>query len=431
MYRKGYSKVFFEKTSTQNYFSALHRKMEEEVENMSNATISSCDFHEWVEYLSNKYYILPISIFETNIEKKIVETKVRKRNPFHNAPWEQEYYELDGVCVTFTIPFDGDPNLFDLQPNSVILMRFATQYFIEPYGENCGSFTLDFKYTNQELQNEGASMKDYVQRKFEHEFESYKSMIDSVNNDVATYNNQLADYATQLLNNRKKKADSFSAISNALQIPLKVSDNAPNTTPIQLKRIARKPLTKPETKAQPSEPYIKDSDYENINNIIFMCGTSMEKTARTYYNNQEEELRDILLAALNTHYESATGETFRKIGKTDIQIEFENKAAFIGECKIWGGERLFESAIQQVINYSTWHDAKVSVIIFNKKNQSFPPILKKITEWADANAKSYIQPKPNVWKCKYYRQDMDMDIQLTILAFDLYVDRTQFKDSRY
>ena len=128
---------------------------------------------------------------------------------------------------------------------------------------------------------------------------------------------------------------------------------------------------------------------------------------------------------------SATGETFRKIGKTDIQIEFENKATFIGECKIWGGERLFESAIQQVINYSTWHDAKVSVIIFNKKNQSFPPILKKITEWADANAKSYTQPKPNVWKCKYYRQDMNMDIQLTILAFDLYVDRTQFKDSRY
>ena len=256
-------------------------------------------------------------------------------------------------------------------------------------------------------------------------------MIDSVNNDVAAYNNQLTDYVMQLLNERKKKADSFSAISNALQIPLRVSDNAPNTTPIQLKRITRKPLTKPETKAQPSEPYIKDSDYENINNIIFMCGTSMEKTARTYYNNQEEELRDILLAALNTHYESATGETFRKIGKTDIQIEFENKAAFIGECKIWGGERLFESAIQQVINYSTWHDAKVSVIIFNKKNQSFPPILKKITEWADANAKSHIQPKPNVWKCKYYRQDMNMDIQLTILAFDLYVDRTQFKDSRY
>lgn len=79
-----------------------------------------------------------------------------------------------------------------------------------------------------------------------------------------------------------------------------------------------------------------------------MCGTSMEKTARTYYNNQEEELRDILLAALNTHYESATGETFRKIGKTDIQIEFENKAAFIGECKIWGGERLLRAQFSKL-----------------------------------------------------------------------------------
>ncbi|MFR3882620.1 MAG: hypothetical protein ACLTX6_10210 [Lachnospiraceae bacterium] len=87
--------------------------------------------------------------------------------------------------------------------------------------------------------------------------------------------------------------------------------------------------------------------------------------------------RDHLLATLNTHYELATGETFRKIGKTDIHIEFENKAAFIGECKIWHGERLFQGAIQQVINYSTWRDMKVSVIIFNKKiNHSLQSYLK-------------------------------------------------------
>lgn len=332
MYANGYSKVFFDGTSTQSYFSTIHQKMKDEVEEMNNTTIVSCDFQEWADYLSNKYYIPPILIFETNVEPNLIETPVKKANPFHHFPYEPEYYEVDGVCVTFTIPFDGEPDLFDLRPSTIIFKRFATQCFIKPLGEKCGSFTLDFQYSKQELQEQGDSMKDYVQKKFEHEFESYKSMIDSVNNDVAAYNNQLTDYVMQLLNERKKKADSFSAISNALQIPLRVSDNAPNTTPIQLKRITRKPLTKPETKAQ---------------------------------------------------------------------------------------------------HYSTWHDAKVSVIIFNKKNQSFPPILKKITEWADANAKSHIQPKPNVWKCKYYRQDMNMDIQLTILAFDLYVDRTQFKDSRY
>ena len=209
------------------------------------------------------------------------------------------------------------------------------------------------------------------------------------------------------------------------------SKNAPNTKPIQLKRIVRQPSVKPATPPAKIEPYISDSDYENINNIISMCGTTMEKTARTYYANTEEELRDHLLATLNTHYDAATGETFRKIGKTDIHIEFDNKAAFIGECKIWHGIKQFQSAVQQVINYSTWRDLKVSVIIFNKVNQSFQQILSAIKSWADMNAVSYVQPQANIWKCNYHRPDMNVDIQLTILAFDLYVDKSQFKDSRY
>ncbi|MDD4570386.1 MAG: hypothetical protein PHE70_09710, partial [Tepidanaerobacteraceae bacterium] len=67
----------------------------------------------------------------------------------------------------------------------------------------------------------------------------------------------------------------------------------------------------------------------------------------------------------------------------------------------------------------------------NKKNKSFSDILHKIEEWADGNAITYTQPQANIWKCTYHRQDMNVDIQLTILAFDLYVDKTQFKDSRY
>lgn len=157
----------------------------------------------------------------------------------------------------------------------------------------------------------------------------------------------------------------------------------------------------------------------------------MEKTARTYYSNGEEELRDFLLATLNTHYDAVTGETFRKIGKTDIHIEFDNKAAFIGECKIWHGEKMFHDAVQQILNYSTWRDLKVSVIVFNKNNQSFQSILDRIRTWADTNVLAYSQPQANIWKCKYHRQDMNVDVQLTILAFDLYVDKSKFRDKRY
>lgn len=342
---------------------------------MSDAEIVSCDFQEWADYLATKYSIVPISIFETNIEKTLSETKVKRANPFRGHPYERDFFEIDGVRVTFKIPFDGEPDLFELQPGSRILLRFATQSFVSPHDEECGSFTLDFEYTKQELQDKGEAMAEYVQKQFENEFRNYKTMIDNVNAEVTSFNNGLVASAMRLLEERKKKADSFSAISNALQIPLTASKNAPNTKPIQLHRIVRQPSVKPTVKPPTPEPCISDGDYENINNIISMCGTTMEKTARTYYANTEEELRDHLLATLNTHYDAATGETFRKIGKTDIHIEFDNKAAFIGECKIWHGDSLFQGAIQQVINYSTWRDLKVSVIIFNKNNQSFPSIL--------------------------------------------------------
>ena len=427
----GYDKKFFTGADARNYFNAFHSKMKTEVEQMSDTEIVSCNFEEWAAYLFEKYYISPISIFETNIERTLSETKVKRTNPFHAQAFEKDYFEIDGVRVTFKIPFDGDPNLFEIQPRRCILSQFCTKCFIAPYGETCGSFTIDFEYTKQELQDKGDLMAEYVQKQFDNEFKNYRMMIDYVNAEVISFNNSLATSIMQLLEMRKKKADSFHAISNALQIPLTTSKNAPNTKPIPLKRIVRQPSTKPAVKLVPPEPYISDSDYENINNIISMCGTTMEKTARTYFANTEEELRDHLLAALNTHYEAATGETFRKIGKTDIHIEFENKAAFIGECKIWRGERLFQGAIQQVINYSTWRDLKVSVIIFNKENQSFPAILSKIKSWVDDNTIAYTQPKTNIWKCNYHRQDMNVDIQLTILAFDLYVDKTQFNDIRY
>jgi len=427
----GCRKEFFNGMDARTYFDSLYSEMKAEVERISDAEIVSCNFDEWSNYLASKFYVSPISIFETNIERSLAETKVKKANPFGRHPGEREFFEIDGVRVTFKIPFDGEPDLFELQPSSYILSSFSTQCFVNPLDEECGYFTMDFEYTNQELKEQNEAMANYVQKQFEQEISNYKKMIANVNAEVTSYDDRLATTALQLLEERKKKADTFSEISNALQIPLTASKNAPNTKPILLKRIVRKPAMKPAVKLPMPEPYISDRDYENINNIISMCGITMEKTARTYFANTEEELRDHLLATLNTHYEAVTGETFRKIGKTDIHVEFENKAAFIGECKIWHGESLFQRAIQQVINYSTWRDLKVSVIIFNKENKSFQAILSKIHNWANNNTVSYIQPDANIWKCKYHRQDMNVDIRLTVLAFDLYIDKSQFKDSRY
>lgn len=420
---------FFQEDA-RNYFAAYHNKLKKEIEQLSDAEIVSCNFQEWAKYFADKYYVVPITLFETNIERTLSEIKIKMGNPFRGIAYERDFVEIDGVRITFKIPYDGNPDLFELRPSRYILSKFTTRSFIRPHENECGSFTLDLEYTKQGLQDKGDAMNDFVLGQFKSEFKSYKSMIEYVNIEVESYNRGLFDISLQLLSARKEKADSLAAISNALQIPLKISKDAPNTKPVQLQRIVKQPSSKPAISSSSQEPFISDSDYKNINDIIFMYGTTMEKTARTYFLNTEEELRDHLLAALNTHYYQATGETFRKIGKTDILIEFDNKAAFIGECKIWHGEKVFQDAIQQVLNYSTWRDLKVSVIIFNKENQSFQTILAKIKMWVEKNT-SYSQPKQNIWKCKYHRKDTNADICLTILVFDLYIDKTQIKDARF
>lgn len=414
---------FFSDIDARAYFDSIYSKIKLEIECLSDSDILSQDLPDLANYFVDKYILVPITVFETNIQRDLYETKVKKRNPFRGHPYENDYFEVDGVRVTFTIPFDGNPDLFYVKPSNFMLSTFSALDFMAPKDDNCGSFTLSLEFTNKELLEKGeAAMSDFLQMQFENRFCDYRQMISYVNRDVESYNDGLRSIVTKLLEKRRGRADSLSAISKALQIPLTVSMNAPNIKPIELKRVARKPPVM--QKASPSTPEacISDFDYNNINNIIMMSCVSMEKTARTFTILKEEELRDILLANLNSHYKAtATGETFRKGGKTDILIEFENNAAFIGECKIWHGEKKLDDAVHQVVSYCTWRDVKISVIIFNKENKSFKDVLSRINDWVDSKTVSHMRETTNIWKCKYHRQDMNGDIELTIMVFDLYL----------
>ena len=73
---------------------------------------------------------------------------------------------------------------------------------------------------------------------------------------------------------------------------------------------------------------------------------------------------------------SAGGETFNKMGKTDIQLRYDSSEKFIAECKFWSGEKNYLQTIDQLLSYLTWRDTKSSVIVFVKQ-KDFTSILKK------------------------------------------------------
>jgi hypothetical protein len=254
---------------------------------------------------------------------------------------------------------------------------------------------------------------------------NYIATIENNNRQINGFNYSLENLIRKLLEERKKQSIDYIQLSEKLEIPLKQNPNAPNTVPIVLKKaVVEKPKI-PEIKQPEKEYQISSDDYDNIRRIINLAGFSMENVARTFYKLSEEELRDVIVSHLNTHYQMmASGETFRKVGKTDIHILLETKAAYIAECKIWHGESSFNEAVHQLFSYTTWRDIKTSIIIFNKENKDFKKLLFVVDEFLEKNELCQKKEKvaPNEWLCEFKKEkDSTERVTVQIVVFDLHI----------
>ena len=86
----------------------VSKKIESEISSMTDEEITSCDFDEWSNYLYDKYEISPISLFEESTTNSISKATIKRYNQlFNRLPYEKEYYYVDGVRITYKIPYDG------------------------------------------------------------------------------------------------------------------------------------------------------------------------------------------------------------------------------------------------------------------------------------------------------------------------------------
>ena len=412
--------LLFRRPNIINCLSSRLQEVKVQINKMSDSEITGSKLSDWEEYYFQSFEVHPLQIIDDKISLNMEEIKGQQNRSNRLTEEDQDQYNI--IKINCKIPIDGDDFLLDYAPSIPINCRFECALIIQSTPPECGYILLDMDFNRQVLEQNEEEMVKIVQDTINKKLAPLRTIIKYVNNDVKDYNNKLRSTIQEALNTRLKRAQSLRNISQKLSIPLKLSENAPNTKPIVLKRIVKPSVSKTSPPEFSHEYSISDEDYKNINNIIYMFGTSMEKIARSLVQHGEEELRDFILATLNTHYENASGETFRKTGKTDIHILFKNLAAFIGECKVWKGEKAFPKAVQQLLSYSTWKDIKVTLVFFNKHNKDFQSILKKIEEWIKANTKSNNHLNKNSWDCIYHQQDTKTDIKLHIVAFDLYVD---------
>lgn len=409
--------------SVSDYLRKLYGELEGEIDSFADEKIVNCDVDEWTEYLTEKYRVEPISFYVDYATRSIQKTQIKRNNPwghFGDVYGEPQFYMVDGCNIDYKVPFSGDDVLLKCTPSTYIMTSFEIFGFQKPSNTNYGFITIRLSYTNQEMKGFGDNLEEKVNSDFRNQFSSFEKMSGYANDDIRSYNENLTSNVQQLLNKRREKADVFFSFSKALKIPLNLNSSSPNLTPIPLKKSHRANLNEPKPHAQEQQFYIDDSDFENIIKIIHLCGTALEESAKTFNQFNEEALRDYIKGMLSSHYENTvTGETFRRVGKTDIQIQREDKAAFIAECKVWHGIKLFSDAIEQLFCYATWKDTKLSLIIFNKENKNFAGVQQQIQSWLKENCKSCKQWNSNIWDCVKYREDTGRDVRLAVALYDI------------
>ncbi len=298
-----------------------------------------------IDHLYSELAFIPITLYENQMTRS--EPKEINLPAFFNA-LDQEI-TIPSFQMEFMIPFKGDSVIWKAEPSSSFVPK--------PKGRISEDIDKKSWQLFIEIAFSSSSGETGVSTKITNELESIKRMLVASQTDIEKHNNNLRNVITQNVISRRGQLENLERVVKALNIPLHKRNDAPDLNQVPLQRKVIQPL--PTVPNKSPEYTISNENYEYILKVIRHEGRSYERTPKTFSMHNEEELRDILVAHLNGHYEGlANGEAFRHKGKTDICIEFENRAAFVAECKIWGGEKLLHKTIEQLLGYLTWRDCK-------------------------------------------------------------------------
>jgi hypothetical protein len=186
--------------------------------------------------------------------------------------------------------------------------------------------------------------------------------------DIETFNRGLEQRARAAIQARRQRVRVTYDQLQQTGIPMRKPDEAPKTYIADV--LVRRPSPSiPPASASMSialEPVLSDEVFEHILGVIRATGEAMEQSPKTYAGMGEEDRRQVLLAALNTHYQGqTTAEAFNVSGKTDLLVRHpEGKNLFIGECKFWEGAKGFAETVDQLFRYAGWRDTKLAVVMF-------------------------------------------------------------------
>lgn len=393
------------------------------VESISEQEFGQTETEKIVEHILSRFEVSPLVLLEDQkvMDHEEVQVDVTG-DPLRHFRDERGPHYVRGVRITVSIPYTGDMRLWQYRTNP--FNWNPPRAHIRSLGRDSEGGHLDIVLDLPVGQADNVSN---INQRIGETLNGVTWFLQQSWGQVQGYNQNLRTQVCQIVENRRTRLGKRFELAKALNIPLRQNLGAPDVTQLTMKkRIVKSLPTKPNA---PTESAINDHDYENILRIIRHEGRTFETTPDTYAIHDEEGLRNIILAHLNGHYEGdATGETFRRAGKTDIRIEDRSRAAFVAECKVWRGPNEITEAVDQLLRYLTWRDCKAALVIFNQKVAEFAGIQTKLPDVLSGHAQSLSKisvAEVGEWRFKLRStDDPDRIVTVHVFLFNLYVARS-------
>lgn len=365
------TEALFRRIDNFEAFGRHNQKVGPTVDQIPTAQFAASTDEQIVEHVMPSLIINPLVLHEDRMTMTDQESTMQRPRASSFTPYGYEPTPVRSILVTISIPYTGDHELWFVTPNPSV-MNFPRGQVLKPDHRGVGALVIHLERPLN------APPSEY-QKEREERVQLIQRFITALNQNVEQNNQVMPNLIRGAITERRKRLDGQASIRKALNIPMERRNGAPSMEPLIAPRKIVRPLPSP----LPARPEwgLRNEDYEHVLSVIRHEGISCESMPATFAKFKEPELRDIILAHLNGHYQGeATGERFRKHGKTDICIEFENRAAFIAECKMWRGEKECADTVDQLLSYVTWRDCRCAMVFFNKDVKGFTDVQQSAAE---------------------------------------------------
>jgi len=408
--------LLFNQATLSDALRAQLAAVTKEVDGISKDQFLANSDDQIIEHVYSKMAIAPLVIHRDQMSL----TEPQEARTERIDPYIERRYEAHIICTSLSIPYTGESDLWKMQPSTSTFNPPRGDYSSQRGNDQAGILRFKLEFT------QGEYTSDAINNEVERNLKSIEDYLGWIKRDIESHIPQLENEIRRKVAQRRERLGTIQSVSKTLNIPIQTREGAPGLSQLPLQRKIIQPL--PSQSNRPQEYTISNEDYENILKVIRHEGCSYERTPEPFTKHDEEELRDILMAHLNGHYNGlANGEAFRKKGKTDICIEFENRAAFVAECKLWKGDQQITEAVNQLLGYLTWRDCKTALVVFNKAVAGFAQLQQKMYKILESHPnfiRSIGANKSGEWRMVYRSSDdPDRMVTVHVFLFNLFVGR--------